>query len=156
MRKTCCFLVNLNYLTVLQFSRDTGNGTTNGSGYWRQGGPSNCCVPGIHGSITPDALAKIPYIRLSSQMWGMIRFSKSDSLSVNVVDSENEGEEEELLDDKGVEAIERMEAVIANASLSGPPASYVNPPDAREDEQGARPKSLPPKVDARWQQVSVE
>ncbi|KAH3855861.1 hypothetical protein DPMN_098431 [Dreissena polymorpha] len=49
-----------------------------------------------------------------------------------------------------------MKAVIENASLSGPPASYVNPPDAWEDEQGARPKSSPPKVDARWQQLSVE
>ena len=119
----------------------------------------------LHGSITPDAFARIPYIRLSSQMWAMIRFSKSDSLPVNEVNSENEGEEEELLDasgpvsepvDKGVEAIERMKAVIANASLSGPPASYVNPPEAREDEQGARPKSSPPKVDAGWQQVSAE
>ncbi|KAH3707175.1 hypothetical protein DPMN_066572 [Dreissena polymorpha] len=119
----------------------------------------------IHGSITPDALADIPYIRLSSQMRGMLRFNKSDYLAVNVVDSENEEEEEEYLDasrplsepvDKGMEPIERMKAVIANASLSGPHASYVNPPDAREDEQGARPKSSPPKVDARWQQVSVE
>ncbi|KAH3831055.1 hypothetical protein DPMN_104316 [Dreissena polymorpha] len=98
-------------------------------------------------------------------MWAMIRFSKSDYLPVNEVDSENEGEEEELLDasgpvselvDKGVEAIEKVKAVIAYASLSGPPASYVNPPEAREDEQGARPKSSPPKVDAGWQQVSVE
>ncbi|KAH3819631.1 hypothetical protein DPMN_121370 [Dreissena polymorpha] len=122
----------------------------------------------FHGSITPDALAKLPYIRPSSQMWNMIRFSKSESGTVHELEIVNAGEDEgegleaasELVvvpdTNLGLGVIERVTAAIDSASLSGPPASYINSSDAKKGDQGARSKVIQERTEVGFNQRSVE
>ncbi|KAH3842929.1 hypothetical protein DPMN_116434 [Dreissena polymorpha] len=122
----------------------------------------------FHGSITPDALVKLPYIRPSSQMWNMIRFSKSESGTVNELEIVNEGEDEgegleaasELVvvpdTNLGLGVIERVTAAIDSASLSGPPASYIKSSDAKKGDQGARSKVIQERTEVGFNQGSVE
>ncbi|KAH3795180.1 hypothetical protein DPMN_148728 [Dreissena polymorpha] len=80
----------------------------------------------MHTSITPGALASIPHIRLSSQMWDRLWISTSESVTMTEKEVDEDGDGEALMEaigllrqpvDEGFYAEARLKAVIANASV---------------------------------------